>query len=389
MRIFILVVLFFSHSAVFAKVYYVNSEDSLKSVVMLLKPGDEVKIADGNYTPWKINISSHGTPSDPILIRAANSGKVTFTGDLTGPVFLLTGSYITVSGFVFSGIYQRKNGGSGIVAELRSSTGCRVTNCRFINVTATAQNIPIVAVSGNGSYNRIDHCFFSMNTDNQEMQVRITKDAVPVHTLIDHNEFRDKKKVSWKNGNGGECVQVGQDPINLGTIYSYTVVRENLFVACNGEPEVISNKSSGNYYISNRLTGCDGEIVMRGGHDCRIDSNTVSGGAGGIRVNGSGHTINGNILTRLPTGIRFMYGMSKGKTDIGFYVAAGDCSVDKNIITECVTGIYIGGSKNADWTGKFDTIRYPSRTRQDVAPYNIMIGSNRITKTETPVFRDN
>jgi len=84
--------------------------------------------------------------------------------------------------------------------------------------------MPIVIVSGQGGYNRIDHCSFTGNVDNQEVQVKITKEACPQYTLIDNNVFKDKKKVAWPVFNGGECVQVGQDPILLGTIEATTSV---------------------------------------------------------------------------------------------------------------------------------------------------------------------
>ena len=80
-----------------------------------------------------------------------------------------------------------------------------------------------------------------------------------------------------------------------------------------------------------------------------------------------------------------MYGMAKGKNEIGFYVAASDCLVKNNKISGATTGILIGDSKNADWTGKFDTTRYPSRVMQDVAPFNITLIDNDITETDKPV----
>jgi poly(beta-D-mannuronate) lyase len=78
-----------------------------------------------------------------------------------------------------------------------------------------AQFTPIVIISGKGEYNRVDNCRFISNVDNQEVQIKITKPMhVPQFTLVDHNLFRDKAgKVTWANFNGGECVQVGQDPI--------------------------------------------------------------------------------------------------------------------------------------------------------------------------------
>ncbi|MGY0036519.1 chondroitinase-B domain-containing protein [Pedobacter sp. NJ-S-72] len=153
---------------------------------------------------------------------------------------------------------------------MKAAKYCRITACTFTKNTAKTQFTPIVVVSGAGEHNRVDHCIFIANIDNQELQVKITADAVPVYTLIDHNVFEHKDKVSWKLFNGGECIQVGQDPILLGKQIAHTTVRNNRFIQCNGEPEVISNKSSGNSYISNFFEDCQGELVMRGGHDCVI-----------------------------------------------------------------------------------------------------------------------
>jgi hypothetical protein len=192
-------------------------------------------------------------------------------------------------------------------------------------------------------------------------------------------------KVAWKVFNGGECVQVGQDPVLLGTVQSWTTVRENSFTRCNGEPEVISNKSSNNFYIKNKFEDCDGELVMRGGFDCVIDSNTINGGNCGIRINGTGHRVTNNYIKNVKTGIRLMYGMASGKTEIGFYIAAGDCVIKNNRVENATTGILIGDSKNADWTGKFDTKRYPSPVMQNVQPSNNQVEENIFINTTTNV----
>ena len=247
--------------------------------------------------------------------------------------------------------------------------------------------MPIVVISGKGESNIVDRCIFNENIDNQELQVKVTKDATPLNTVIASNIFTDKKKVSWSNSNGGECVQVGQDPILLGTIQSKTTVQDNRFIRCNGEPEVISNKSSNNIYKRNYFENCDGELVMRGGHDCIIDSNVIKGGNSGIRVNATGHLITHNKISDVKTGIRLMYGMAGGKKDIGFYVAASDCVITNNHIENATTGIYIGDSKNANWTGKFDTVRYPSRVMQDVAPANNTVSDNVFINTQTNLVK--
>ena len=69
-----------------------------------------------------------------------------------------------------------------------------------------------------------------------------------------------------------------------------------------------------------------------------------------------------------------MYGM--GKSEIGFYIAASNCIISNNLIGKANTGILNGDSKNADWTGKFDTTHYPSKVMQDIAPFDNILHDN-------------
>ena len=81
-----------------------------------------------------------------------------------------------------------------------------------------------------------------------------------------------------------------------------------------------------------------------------------------------------------------MYGMAKGKEETGFYIAASNCTVTGNKIGNATTGILIGDSKNTDWTGKFDTTRYPSRVIQDVAPFDNKIENNQFSATKRDII---
>lgn len=371
-----------STNAAFSASYLIHNEKEFNDIRAQIKPGDQILIANGTYAPWGLIINTVGTAARPVTIKAETAGKVIFTGDVTQPIFKLTGSYTVLEGITFTGCNSEKG---GVLVELSKSAYCRLTECTFNKNVAKSQFTPIVVVSGLGEYNRVDHCTFAENVDNQELQVKVTKEVTPLYTLVDNNLFKDKNKVSWKNGNGGECVQIGQDPILLGTIPAKTIVRENQFIRCNGEAEVISNKSSNNAYIKNHFEDCNGELVMRGGHDCVIDSNIIKGGNSGIRVNGSGHQITHNDISNIKTGIRLMYGMASGKTETGFYIAASGCTIRYNHISQAHTGILIGDSKNADWTNKFDTTRYPSRVMQDVAPFSNTLADNVFIDTKTNV----
>jgi poly(beta-D-mannuronate) lyase len=380
------ILLLLSAHGAFCKTYLIHSEKEFNDISREIKAGDKIMIANGTYTPWALLIHTNGTATQPITIQAETTGKVIFTGDATQPIFKLTGSYTILSGITFTACsISKADKQAGILAELNDAQHCRITACMFNENVARAAFMPLVVVSGHGQYNEIDHCTFTGNIDNQELQVKITKDAFPEYTLIDNNEFSNKNRVSWKVVNGGECVQIGQDPVLLGTLAPKCMVRDNRFIRCSGEAEVISNKSSNNTYLRNYFENCDGELVMRGGHDCIIDSNIIKGGNSGIRVNGTGHQITHNNISNVKTGIRLMYGMAASKSEIGFYIAASDCVIKYNHIENAVTGILIGDSKNADWTGKFDTTRYPSRVMQDVAPYNNTVSENTFVQTQTNV----
>ena len=374
--------LFLSNSA-FASTYSVNSEKQFEDIIPKLTAGDEVIIKDGTYADWSIEIAAKGTAKAPITVRAENEGKVIFSGDVNQTLFKFSGSYLIFKGINFRNCNLTK---SASLIILNNAEHCSITKCSFSTNTAKVQFTPLVVVSGKGTDNLVSNCTFTSNVDNQDVQIKITKESSPLHTIVENNLFENKAKVSWKNGNGGECVQVGQDPILLGGVLSKTTVRFNRFIRCNGEPEVISNKSSGNTYFKNYFEDNDGELVMRGGHDCIIDGNTFKGGAGGIRVNGTGHTIVNNKISNIKTAIRLMYGMAKGKTDTGFYIAASGCTLKNNEINQANIGILVGDSKDADWTGKFDTVRYPSPVMQNIAPFDNVIEGNVFTRTETTII---
>lgn len=372
--------------AAFCKNYLVHNQQQFDAAITQVKPGDAVVIAEGTYSNLLLNVAVSGTEKQPITIKAKGKDKVTFTEDVYDHIFNITGNYVVLDGFIFKGCnIFKKDGKNAILVEFSNTKNCRMTNCAFTQNAAKSQFMPIVIISGNGENNRIDNCSFIGNIDNQEVQVKVTKDECPKFTLIEHNVFKDKPKVTWPIYNGGECVQIGQNPILLGNMVPNATVQNNTFIHCDGEPEVISNKSTGNKYLKNYFEDCQGELVMRGGHDCLIDGNTFKGGIGGIRVNGTGHTISNNNISNIKTAIRLMYGMSKGKIETGFYVAPSGCVVKNNHITNAAVGILVGDSKNADWTGKFDVKLYPSRTMQDVAPFDNQFIDNVFTNTEKTI----
>jgi poly(beta-D-mannuronate) lyase len=77
--------------------------------------------------------------------------------------------------------------------------------------------------------------------------------------------------------------------------------------------------------------------------------------------------------------------MANGKNETGFYIAASNCVIKNNHINNVETAILVGDNKNEDWTGKFDTTKYPSRVMQDVAPANNEFKDNVFTNAKNTI----
>jgi poly(beta-D-mannuronate) lyase len=87
---------------------------------------------------------------------------------------------------------------------------------------------------------------------------------------------------------------------------SATVVEENLFERCDGEIEIISNKSCENIYRNNTFLECAGMLTLRHGNRCLVQDNLFlahhKSGSGGIRVIGEDHRIINNYIDGVAQG---------------------------------------------------------------------------------------
>jgi len=111
--------LLFALTGVPGKVYKVASQDEFKKAADMIMAGDEIIIANGSYSGWELTVNTNGTAAKPVIIRAETPGKVTFSGEVSKPVFLLTGSFTEISDLVFSGCNVLKaQDGNGVLIEL-------------------------------------------------------------------------------------------------------------------------------------------------------------------------------------------------------------------------------------------------------------------------------
>lgn len=310
--------------------------------------GDEIMIATGTYANWRLDILCSGLVSAPLVVRPESDHSVTFTGETT---LQITGQYVEVQGFRFETC-----GLSFPCVDLDGARNCRVTNCWFEDCVGRA---PVLGIRGSALDNRIDHCTF-LRPEARSVRVEVQSEDAPMRNQIDHNLFQDVPPIG---GNGRETIQVGQKQPVWGLVEAQTVVEYNTFLRCNGEAEVIRNKSSRNIYRHNLFKDCEGELVMRGGSYCTIENNRFEGCSGGIRLSGTHHQVVNNVVANnRNTGIRILYGMSLNLG--GHYQAAGHCLIANNTIVNAgQIGIYIGSGGGKDWgeKGVADEAPYENR----------------------------
>lgn len=247
-----------------------------------LRPGDTLVLDDAAWTDQRITIRAEGSPERPITIRPRTPGKATFTGASS---IELAGEHLVLSGIRFRNFTAAKDDAAIAV----TGTHCRVTECSLENGTSKFY-VHLV-----GAENRLDHCFLADKTsDDPTVQVECHAER-PNRTRIDHNHFGHRAPLGR---NGGETIRLGYS--HQGKNIAALVCESNLFERCDGELEIVSNKSSENVYRYNTFLECAGTLTLRHGDRCVVDANFFIGrnkpGTGGIRVLGEGQVVTNNYI---------------------------------------------------------------------------------------------
>jgi parallel beta-helix repeat protein len=369
--------------------YRITDLAELTSRIKIAKPGDVLVLPAGTLKDWTVDITSSGTKDAPITIRGQGCDKSVFTGK--SAIRLNGVSYVHLKDFGVS-----DTTGSAVV--FNSTRYCSLSHASFTEV----KYAPVIKLAGNGQSNQIASCHF-FNNPVKNIQISIGGTA-PVKTIIRNNLFEDVPPIG---GNGRETIQIGQNQPVYGNVEANALVESNRFIRCNGEAEIISNKSSGNRYIGNIFLECEGELVMRGGSGCTIENNRFENCSGGIRLSGKDHIIRNNVIWKSRRfGIRLLYGVSD--TPPAFYQAVSGCTIENNTIVDAKgAGIVIGSARGKELLKnpqakkklKGNPNRYGTRFEMTVAPYDNTIQRNvvfsqkgdLITTDKAPhnIFKDN
>lgn len=316
--------------------------NALEAAIRQAQPGDTIVMADGAWKDAEILFRAKGTSGAPITLRAQTPGKVVLSGASS---LRFVGEHLVVDGLLF------KDGAvpKGHVVAFRGDSDEEASDCRLTNTAIIDYNPPgdipesSTWVSLYGARNRVDHCRF-VGKNNASPLLIVWLNGQPNGHLIDHNIFARR---TFKGENGGETIRIGDSKTSMQN--SRTVVEQNLFEDCDGEVEIISNKSCENIYRHNTFRRSAGTLTLRHGNRCTVDGNWFFGdgkaSAGGIRVIGEGHRIVNNYLEDL-TGEKFFSAIgfmaAVENSEPNGYLQVKRAFVAFNTVVNCRNSFYFG-----------------------------------------------
>lgn len=268
----------------------VSNPAELTTALGRSQPGDIILMADGTWKDVEIVFDAKGLADKPVTLRARTPGKVILTGRST---LRLAGEYLVVDGLWFKDGFIRDESIIGFRGDSRTlAVNCRLTNCAITDFNPPERKKDYKWCSLYGRSNRVDHCYFA-GKNHAGTTLVVWVDGQPNFHRIDHNHFGPRPPLG---ANGGETVRVGTSDVSMNV--SRTLVEENLFERCNGEIEIVSNKSCENVYRNNTFLECAGALTLRHGNRCEVYGNVFIGNGqkntGGVRVIGEDHRVFSN-----------------------------------------------------------------------------------------------
>lgn len=336
-----------------------------------LEPGDTVVLADGEWRDIQILFVSKGTADKPIILTAQTPGKVVLTGRSN---LRMAGEYLVVSNLVFRDGWSP----TGEVFSFRRSPQERANHSRATGIVIDRFNNPDRRQSDHwvalyGRDNRFDHGHLvgKNNAGTTLVVVRDEKQGLDNRHRIDHNWFGPRPNLG---SNGGETIRVGTSHDSLSD--SHTVVEDNWFEGCDGEVEIVSNKSGGNIYRRNVFHRSQGALVLRHGDGNLVEDNVFLGGGkphtGGVRVINRRQTVRNNYFEGLrgdgfASALSVMYGVPD--SPINRYTQVDGAVIEGNTFVD-VHSILLGVGKDEE---------------RSLAPVNSRFENNLIVGETDPV----
>ncbi len=325
----------------------VRTPAELTAAVRDARAGDSIVLADGVWRDVEILFVANGAENRPVTLTAQTPGHVVLSGRSN---LRLAGSHLLVSNLVFRDGYSP----TSEVVSFRRDRERRAYHSRVTGIVIDGFNKPDRLESDNwvalyGSDNRFDHNHLvgKTNAGATLVVVRDAQQGLANRHRIDHNFFGPRPNLGM---NGGETIRVGTSHDSQSD--SHTVVESNWFEHCDGEVEIVSNKSGANVYRGNVFFASRGALVLRHGDGNLVEDNIFLGNGkphtGGVRVINRRQTVRNNYLEGLAgegfaSALTVMYGVPN--SPLNRYMQVDGAVLANNTIIDA-RSIVIGAGKD-------------------------------------------
>lgn len=384
--------LFILSNAVFGQQYF-SSPSTLESAVNNATNGGVFIVLNGTYNDFDFTIQNSGSSSSPIIIKAESVGGVILTGE--SHVVFKKAAHCILEGFNFDSECDET------LVKLEGCNNIRITRNEF--ELTTTESIKWVFVGGvwndnvypfqyPSHHNTIDRNIFkNKSTPGHYITIDGSHDDTGSEEVYYQSTYDVIRLNHFKNNgpravNEQESIRIGWSEMSLSN--GYTLVEQNLFEDCDGDPEIISIKSCNNTIRNNTFRSCYGTLSLRHGNNNLVEGNYFFGEnkpvgtspagsslfTGGIRIYGANHTIINNYMeglngTRWDAPITLTLGdaINGQSSNLSKHFRAEDVVIAHNTLVNNVHGIEIGYDNNNQYS-------------KDLS--NITIANNIITGSE-------
>jgi poly(beta-D-mannuronate) lyase len=336
-----LLVLFFDSGA---KSVRVENSVQFREEVKKLNPGDSLVLANGVWQNVQLVFKGKGQEGNYIHLTAETPGKVLIEGNSS---LRFSGEWLSISGLVF--VHGSSPGKAVIEFRTNSSEYANnsiLTNCVIDHFNQESKDKTDHWVGIWGKKNKVEYCYFGGKTNTGTTLVVWPNDSNCTNNghIIRRNYFGPRPNLGK---NGGESVRIGTSDVCRNN--SGSIIESNYFEQCDGEIEIISNKSEGNLFINNTFFECAGSLVLRHGNNAVVSGNWFIGNGkestGGIRVINEGHLICNNYFIKLrgkefSAPLAIMNAIPDSPRE--GYAAVRNVMITNNTFVDCTTPLNFG-----------------------------------------------
>ncbi|NER15838.1 chondroitinase-B domain-containing protein [Spongiivirga citrea] len=359
----------------------VTNVEELNAAIKECQPGDNIVLSNGVYKDVRIEFIGHGTPENPIVLRAETPGEVSIEGRSN---LKLGGEYLVVEGLHFkNGYTPTKSVIQFRIDNKLFASHTKVTNCVIEEFTQPDRDATDHWVEIWGRHNELSNNYIAgkSNFGPTVMVMLKGNEHIKNYHQIVNNHFGPRPR---KGGPHGETMQIGDSGTSM--MPSHTNVSNNFFERCNGEVEVISSKSNFNEFRNNVFFESEGSLVLRHGNFATIDGNVFIGNdnsefIGGIRVINTGHWITNNYFYKLKGSIfRAPLAVMNGipKSPQNRYNQVTDAVMAYNSFVDCETPFHFSVGSNVSQSEVL-----PKSEIRSARPKRTIVANN-ILYNETP-----